>query len=349
MPEEQAAELVRLPAGFQVITSGDIAWKSAGDNGSHDEIQADSLNAGSPGEEHGLLHQALANLMDRALLPLSVVRFGVDQWVALEDSPLLARLGSDDRHDSALAADDMRHFSLPPTPPYSSDADLTVDATEFLLASAKYTTAKHPANNAAATDNSQKKPRAVVLQFTTSVSTNGLLVQSSIEAVDSIEYMGSTQDFLDSQRHRSEASDSQDPKQLSTIAHVWLAPYGVPAQIVSVPKSHMGDSEDKVIEAWSRAFGYPKSLLAACGAKSALVYIRLATGEQPMLYPRRLAFLDNDVKVHATSESENTCEPDNTGMTNTGTHANDAASTLPIPSRPMELGDASSEPEEGEE
>ncbi|KAJ1941793.1 hypothetical protein EC988_006667, partial [Linderina pennispora] len=245
MPEEQAAELVDLPAELQVAMSGDIAWASAGDNGSPDEMAADNQGAGSSGEEHSLLHQALANLMDRALLPLSVVRFGMDQWVALDDSPLLARLGSDDKRDSVLAAEGMDCFSLPPTPPYSSDADFSVEAAEFLNESAKHTNGRQAVVTATSADGVQSRSRIVALQITTGISTNGLLVQTSMEAVDNIGYIGNTQDLLDSQGHRLEPCNSQDPDGLSLIAHVRLAPYGVPAQIVSVPETHMGDNEDQ--------------------------------------------------------------------------------------------------------
>ncbi|ORX70922.1 hypothetical protein DL89DRAFT_257092 [Linderina pennispora] len=331
-PKSRPAELVDLPAEFQVAMSGDIAWASAGDNGSPDEMTADNQGAGSSGEEHSLLHQALANLMDRALLPLSVVRFGMDQWVALDDSPLLARLGSDDKRDSVLAAEDMDCFSLPPTPPYSSDANFSVEAAEFLNESAKHTNGRQ----AVVTGHLCRRSRQAI-------STNGLLVQTSMEAVDNIgiSWIRKGIDL--------EPCDSRDPDGLSLIAHVRLAPYGIPAQIVSVPETHMGDNEDQVIRSWSRAFGYPKSLLAVRGADSALVYVTLATGEQPTLYPRRLVFLDNDRKAQAVSESENVNGLDNTGMASTRSHADDAVDNPPAPPNPMELNDARSEPEEGEE
>ncbi|KAJ2000218.1 hypothetical protein H4R26_004721, partial [Coemansia thaxteri] len=136
IPEAQAEELVQIPKEFAVVDWGEIPWKTS-----------TSCGGEAHGPVHELLVRALDNLLDGVLLPLSIVRFGFRQWIAL-DGLALQRSGSrtEPGGDSGSAgfsapakARAASRWVLPLTPP-SSDIEVVPDVAEFLAASAELDT-----------------------------------------------------------------------------------------------------------------------------------------------------------------------------------------------------------------
>ncbi|KAJ1894305.1 hypothetical protein LPJ81_005184, partial [Coemansia sp. IMI 209127] len=106
---------------------------------------------------------------------------------------------------------------------------------------------------------------------------------------------------------------TSDSAQLAPIAAVRIAPLGIPAMLVSVPTSNLGDTEDRTIDAWSAALGYPKDFFAGkeedhVNGNSKLVWITLSKCSEPMLYPRRLVLIDEVMSLMLDSSSRSHSE-----------------------------------------
>ncbi|KAJ2692112.1 hypothetical protein GGH99_001944, partial [Coemansia sp. RSA 1285] len=83
IPMEKAVELVPIPSSFESVSSGEISWSSGLKTievKDHTGNESEQQLVGSIDE---LFDRALYNVMDCALLPLSIVRFGLSQWISL--------------------------------------------------------------------------------------------------------------------------------------------------------------------------------------------------------------------------------------------------------------------------
>ncbi|KAJ1643272.1 hypothetical protein LPJ64_004931, partial [Coemansia asiatica] len=97
VPKQKTLRARSIPPQFNEVCNGHINWKTPeSEPPSHSPntvtFQQQSSNSESSSSSsssydskmiHGLFHRALDNLVDRALLPLSIVRFGFRQWITL--------------------------------------------------------------------------------------------------------------------------------------------------------------------------------------------------------------------------------------------------------------------------
>ncbi|KAJ1878137.1 hypothetical protein LPJ57_003587, partial [Coemansia sp. RSA 486] len=275
------------------VDSGEISWKTP-----NSEAPTHSPNAAADDSQNirGLFHRALDNLVDRALLPLSIVRFGFRQWITLSG------LSTTTEADSQNSDPQTDHLGRPQPPtPTSPALDLPPDAEDFLAASAMLeTSARGSLDQSAQKPVSTQTHTTYILRFTTSVSTRAVLLQPRAQLVASL--CPVTNSISDLKRAKypqplTEVTDQTWP----AIAVAKIAPYGITADVVSVPETHLGDLEERTLDAWSKAFGYSHSFLTACGAsngepaeQSNLLWIRIRATEEPLLYPRKLVLVDRD-------------------------------------------------------
>ncbi|KAJ2162980.1 hypothetical protein GGF46_000166 [Coemansia sp. RSA 552] len=335
-PESEVAAQMAVPPVFKSVDSGEIGWNASLSTAPRNDNHAD---AGI----YELFYRALDNLIDRALMPLSIVRFGFRQWIALDKPPdAVHKSGSDACGPDSL--DD-----LPPTP-ISQTTPLPLHASQFVDASVSLDAGHTPTTTATAETPLPKCAMGVsVLRFTVSSSPQALLLQHYAHNVSYLWPISA----LDSVCRQVDGPASKDG--LPTIAAVRMAPYGVPAKVVSVPLDHLGDAEENTIDAWSSLFGYPRTLLVDQSAKSSLLWIRIPSTDEPMLYPRRLAFVD----VKATTALLGQSRPDSaelgSGQTaavataNTNKEALDQEPQQETVAEPAKVMPADSEREEGED
>ncbi|KAJ2609180.1 hypothetical protein EV177_004594, partial [Coemansia sp. RSA 1804] len=331
---EKAVELVPIPSSFESVSSGEISWSSGLKTievKDHTGNESEQQLVGSIDE---LFDRALYNVMDCALLPLSIVRFGLSQWISL--SGLTAeqdqnQLGhSFEVPDNTVASHpSINAPQLPPTPP-STDLDLPPGTAEFLAANAILDEGKFPASapklqsNCMKTQDQQRPSQTqktndhgllhlLKLSATFASSQSTLLLQYNSVLIRGFRPMAYLDTILDRRRPGGDRrvvtdcipSSSETPSglsQLSPLAAVRIAPLGIHAMLMSVPTTSLGDTEDKAIDAWSTALGYPVDFFAkeegafAYGA-SRLAWIALSKDSEPMLYPQRLVLIDEKLSL----------------------------------------------------
>ncbi|KAJ2238449.1 hypothetical protein IWW45_000069 [Coemansia sp. RSA 485] len=275
------------------VDSGEISWKTP-----NSEAPTHSPNAAADDSQniHGLFHRALDNLVDRALLPLSIVRFGFRQWITLSG------LSTTTEADSQNSDPQTYHLGGPQPPtPTSPALDLPPDAEDFLAASAMLeTSARGSLDQSAQKSAPTQTHTTYILRFTASVSTRAVLLQPRAQLVASL--CPVTNSISDLKRAKYSQPLTEDTDQTwPAIAVAKIAPYGITADIVSVPETHLGNLEERTLDAWSKAFGYSHSFLTACGPnngepaeQSNLLWIRIRAAEEPLLYPRKLVLVDRD-------------------------------------------------------
>ncbi|KAJ1666109.1 hypothetical protein GGF38_002916, partial [Coemansia sp. RSA 25] len=160
-----------------------------------------------------------------------------------------------------------------------------------------------------------------VLRFAAALSSQGLTLQSNATAIDLFRPVAGFENALrESARSKSLLPRTPDTPGGSTsrlvpLALARVAPLGLPAKIVSLPEVYLGDSEERILDTWSMAFGYSRQLLittpsssstAQCDfpGSSSLAWITLNDASEPMLYPRRLILVDqSSIRTKATELS----------------------------------------------
>ncbi|KAJ2489300.1 hypothetical protein IWW37_004087 [Coemansia sp. RSA 2050] len=207
----------------------------------------------------------------------------------------------------ACAAD---KWELPLTPP-SPDPEFSSDAIDFLAASSlldfKSRSRSPPVASAADAIASPENATTTmyVLRFSTALSSQGLVLQPSTTAIDLLSPVADIEAALrQSTRSCSLSRTPESPTRVGRfipLASARVAPYALPAKIVSLPEVYLGDSEERILDAWSQIFGYPRKLLATpvlptkndnAPSPSGLAWITLSDDSEPMLYPRRLVLVD---------------------------------------------------------
>ncbi|KAJ2865302.1 hypothetical protein GGH94_002317 [Coemansia aciculifera] len=316
IPESQAIELVPIPSEFRVVDSGDIAWSSPStvdSQGLTTDMASSKLGYSSTDQTRALLYRAWDNLIDRALLPLSIVRFGFRQWITLDGLPSSQSNTGASPSFAAKAEAKARvadKWKLPLTPP-SPDPEFSSDALGFLAASSLLDCKSHSSSplvttTASSIDSPEEATAAMyVLRFSTALSSQGLVLQQSATAIDLLRPITDIEAAL----RRSPGSGSL-PRTPDTpgragcftpLASARVAPYALAAKVVSLPEEYLGDSEERILDAWSLLFGYPRKLLHTsallaehCDSyrPSSLAWITLNDDSEPMLYPRRLILVD---------------------------------------------------------
>ncbi|KAJ1782591.1 hypothetical protein LPJ62_005387, partial [Coemansia sp. RSA 2167] len=91
---------------------------------SENSSSAVDSNEDSSTEIHNIFYRSLDNLVDRALMPLSIVRFGFRQWITLDKA--LDSIDNTQTDESLL-----NDWQLPPTPSSPSTC-LQLDASDFI-------------------------------------------------------------------------------------------------------------------------------------------------------------------------------------------------------------------------
>ncbi|KAJ2060358.1 hypothetical protein GGI17_003807 [Coemansia sp. S146] len=144
-----------------------------------------------------------------------------------------------------------------------------------------------------------------VLRFATALSSQGLVLQQSATAIDLLRPIADIEAAL--RRSPGSGSLPRTPDApgrvgcFTPLASASVAPYALPAKVISLPEEHLGDSEERILDAWSLIFGYPRKLLDTfallaehCNSSrsSSLAWITLNDDSEPMLYPRRLILVD---------------------------------------------------------
>ncbi|KAJ1828503.1 hypothetical protein LPJ56_001070 [Coemansia sp. RSA 2599] len=338
-PEQKALRAPSIPPEFKVVGSGQISWKAPESEPSFQSPDATGfqqepgLEATSPDTQtvHALFHRALDNLVDRALLPLSIVRFGFRQWITLSSLPPTTAKGRSSEQQIGTAHP--AELSQPPLTPTSPVLDLPPDAEDFLAASTKL-----EADLSVGADRSAKPPgpsppfTTHILRFNTAISNCAVLLQPNAQPAPSLCPVADSIGQL-KRTNPSQQPAAEKDQQWPAVAAARVAPYGIPADIVSVPETHMGESEDRTLDAWSRAFGYPREFLTVSGAigepagRSNLLWIRLRSAEEPLLYPRKLVLVDKNALRKADSAT-NPLEPTETASADTDVSSDPAAASL---------------------
>ncbi|KAJ2332700.1 hypothetical protein GGI00_002673, partial [Coemansia sp. RSA 2681] len=151
-----------------------------------------------------------------------------------------------------------------------------------------------------------------VLRFAAALSSQGLTLQSNATAIDLFQPVAGFENALrESARSKSLLPRTPDTPggsagRLVPLALARVAPLGLPAKIVSLPEVYLGDSEERILDTWSMAFGYSRQFLIATPSSSSslstdqcdfpssssLAWITLNDASEPMLYPRRLILVD---------------------------------------------------------
>ncbi|KAJ2563007.1 hypothetical protein IW140_006255 [Coemansia sp. RSA 1813] len=354
IPMEQALDLVPIPSSFKAVSSGEISWKSGSRYIEVEDHEGD--NSQQPADTiDGIFNRALDNLIDCALLPMSIVRFGLRQWLSLVELPAdrdQKQQQQQQQHqqfqsfavpdNTAMPYSHVSAPQLPLTPP-SPELDLPLGITDFVSASALLDSGKCPAPafsspySAPNSFNEIQHPREheakdsqplhlLKLSATLAPSQNTLLLQYNsfrVHGLRSMSYLDTILERRRSNGKQSLATDCipssgetpSDSAQLVPIAAVRIAPLGIPATLVSVPTSSLNDIEDKTIDAWSAALGYPKAFFAAkegdhAYGKSRLVWIRLSKNSEPMLYPQRLVLIDEVMTLMLDSSLRDHSKPE---------------------------------------
>ncbi|KAJ2698077.1 hypothetical protein H4218_003525 [Coemansia sp. IMI 209128] len=133
----------------------------------------------------------------------------------------------------------------------------------------------------------------------------GLVLQPSSTAVDLLSPIADVEEALRQPTRSSSLPRTPDSPtrtgRFTPLASARVAPYALPAKIISLPEVYLGDSEERILDAWSLIFGYPRTLLATSAlptkddetsSSSSLAWITLNDDSEPMLYPRRLILVD---------------------------------------------------------
>ncbi|KAJ1930817.1 hypothetical protein GGF37_007594, partial [Kickxella alabastrina] len=211
-------------------------------------------------------------MIDRALLPLSIVRFGFRQWITLAGLPPQQQQGQEQEQQQQPQP------QLPISRPLVSSASM-----DFLQASASLSHTPQPPSPPTATHPQQRQQQhpTFLLRFTTCISSQRLLIQPSARILK----------FL-----RPLTLTDTKPRESATLdgPTVRLAPYGILACLLGAPSGASAENETEAMAGWTQAFGYPDGLMHVEGG-SQMVWIRLLEGN-PMLYPRRLVLIDEDEK-----------------------------------------------------
>ncbi|KAJ2558495.1 hypothetical protein EV175_000765, partial [Coemansia sp. RSA 1933] len=330
IPMEQALDLAPIPSDFKVISSGEISWKHGSKN---IEVEGDASQQ-SVDDINGLFNRSLDNLIDCALLPLSIVRFGLRQWLSLTD----LSADQEDQSQPTESATNTPYSRQVPLCPHSPELDLQLGIAEFVSASALFDDGKFlaPASSSACNApntlaEKQQRPwehkskdcgplHMLKLSATLAPLQNTLLLQYNSVKVHGIRPMSHLDSNLERRRSNgakrlaadyissSDKPPGDSAARLVPIAAVRIAPLGIPATLVSIPTGRLGDTEDRTIDAWSAVLGYPTDFLTGKeeeGAKneSRLVWIKLSKTSDPMLYPRKLVLIDEAMSVLLESKS----------------------------------------------
>ncbi|KAJ2783133.1 hypothetical protein H4R18_001881 [Coemansia javaensis] len=293
-PEQDALARAPIPPEFTAVGSGEITW-SAG------PLLA-SGGSGDGADVQGIFHRALDNLIDRALVQLSMVRFGLRQWIGPDQAPdAPGTPGQTVPGDGPLAA------ALE-----GADACLPLGAEAFARDSAALDDPRAPGSAA------DDAPGSCVLRITVSTCAQGLLVQHNARREPGLRPLGRP-GSLGGLRF---AGGGGDEAGLVPVARARIAPYGAQAAIVGEPDGPLGEAEEQVLQAWSEEFGYSRRFLAGDQQQqqqqqqqgTSLVWITVAPRKEPMLYPRRLVFIDTDTdeapERHCTADDGSTALAD---------------------------------------
>ncbi|KAJ2882879.1 hypothetical protein IWW38_005608, partial [Coemansia aciculifera] len=142
-----------------------------------------------------------------------------------------------------------------------------------------------------------------VLRFTTSLSSQGLVLQSNATTTDAFRPFTDCEDAIQRSLESSTLPRTQDRDgRFAPLALARVAPLGLLAKIVSLPETYLDDLEERILDTWSLAFGYSRQFLATAAplqteqldspGSSSLVWVTLNDDSEPMLYPRRLILVD---------------------------------------------------------
>ncbi|KAJ2120455.1 hypothetical protein IW147_005068 [Coemansia sp. RSA 720] len=291
-PERSVSSLKIIPQEFKSVESGEILWNSV----MSETSSAVDSNTDSSTETHNIFYRSLDNLVDRALMSLSIVRFGFRQWITLDKASV--SIESTQTDDESLLND----WQLPPTPSSPSTC-LQLDASDFIAESAQLEHAQYKARPATK-ELSQGKSvteasHPFILQFTANAAPQALLLQHNAQKAAFLRPMSQLESILNRHSNALPAAQITEAPTATPIACAKVAPYGVAVHILSAPGAHLGAMEDKAIDAWTQSFGYSKELLASVAtqghgepALSNLVWISMTDSDEPMLYPQRLVFIN---------------------------------------------------------
>ncbi|KAJ2622839.1 hypothetical protein GGI26_002946 [Coemansia sp. RSA 1358] len=302
---------------YIATVSGELNWKPVSNEASD---QNGDKNSEQPSTDiAGLFTRALDNIIDYALLPLSIVRFGLRQWITLTELPshLHSKKQQQAVSDVIRSLHEQKEPYIPLTPT-SPDIDLPPGAESFLTASNLLDEQKSPQSSMPSVTNAtaSHKPlnpqtqlakdrplHLIKLSTRFAFSQDMLLLQYNSLQISGLCPISYLDEVLERRGLTGGSShvkpDSTDSKQLIPIAALRIAPLGVSATLVSVPTKHLGDVEDNALDAWSSALGYSKEFLvepdadhACLDGRSHMVWITLSKDSEPMLYPQRLVLID---------------------------------------------------------
>ncbi|KAJ2723226.1 hypothetical protein GGI07_002795 [Coemansia sp. Benny D115] len=306
--EQEATQHAPVPSEFTVVNSGELAWRSLTSDASQQQQPGDSDTFQSdPVSEdaEALFKRALDNLIDCALLPLSIVRFGFRQWITL--APLPAQT----RTQQIQGCSDHSAFSLPTPTTTPESLQHFPECADFIAASSLLdsppASAPAPTSDTTHISNSAalEPTHLHLLRISCNISANSLLLQPSAQQIS---FLHPLPESIDTQHP---AAIQQPIKAQSTVsaslpllAIVRIAPYGLLAHVVSVPQSHLGESEDKSLDVWALAFGYPRDFLNLHRpGQSSMLWIRMGPDQDPLLYPRRLVLLDKSPTAQLSAKT----------------------------------------------
>ncbi|KAJ2803296.1 hypothetical protein H4R20_002949, partial [Coemansia guatemalensis] len=306
-----------------VAGSGEIHWNSSFLQQS--ESKNDNRAASADIDVHDIFYRALENLIDKALMQLSIVRFGFQQWIGVEQSPSGGTESTG--RTSGMDATLLDEWELPLTPT-SPDTSMASDEADVPSGNTSQKGSEEKADSTSPTPRSRHEsketPHVYTLHITIGSSQQGLLLQHNTSRASSLRPIGSTETDLTQGVCATSPNNEQDNdvNRLPPIAAAKVAPYGVSAKVISIPATNLGSVEQEAIDAWASIFGYPVSFLTEGKAQkqskeSSLVWITMAGADEPMLYPRCLVFLDmeetaamfastpNELDTHATVSVQN--------------------------------------------
>ncbi|KAJ2450158.1 hypothetical protein EV183_004472 [Coemansia sp. RSA 2336] len=301
--ERNTKSLNIIPAEFKLADSGEMFW-----NASLLQTANDSAENKSDVDIHSLFYRSLDNLVDKALIPLSIVRFGFRQWITL-DSTTNSGFG-----DADTCGD---YCQLPPTPASPSTC-LQPDTSEFIADSYKLEQKSsgdcQQPKDSLAEPGHQSAADVYIIRFTASALSHALLLQHNTLKHPSLQPMTQLEHALSQYSAKSPRLQNPDDK-LAPIAIARVAPYGSLARIVAVPSDSPDKSEDETLEAWSSLFGYSKSMLEEYSTRqqttrSNLVWITMEGFDEPMLYPCRLVFIDLEATADLYASESAASEPE---------------------------------------
>ncbi|KAJ2874373.1 hypothetical protein FB639_004107, partial [Coemansia asiatica] len=325
VPKQKTLRARSIPPQFNEVCNGHINWKTPESEppshspniatfqqqSSNSESSSSSSSSSSYDSKmiHGLFHRALDNLVDRALLPLSIVRFGFRQWITLSGLPTTTGAANSQTSEPQTQTDHLERSQ--PLTPTSPALDLSSEAQDFIAASTMLESSTRDFSDQKAETSTQSLPHTTyVLRFTTSISTRAILLQPDAQPVPSLyPVTDSINELAARTKPLHQQQISEDQQQWPALAAARIVPYGIPADIISVPETHSGESEERTLDAWSRAFGYPREFLTISDSSSSqslersnLLWIRISIAKEPLLYPRKLVLIDKS----ALSKSDQT-------------------------------------------